>query len=259
MPRPIGDWTLDKLKILDSYLPGYLQATTTALERIYIDAFAGPGKNQLETGEIVDGSPLIAANAVAKNGTRFTRLFFFEQDPRIAAELRRLITDSGIEDRARVLEGDVNTKLPALLQTLPERSPTFVFIDPTGIEPRWTTIVSLATRRTELLINFPLGMSINRNALRSIEKMDTYFGSAEWRTIFESPGTGRARRLLDFYKTRLAQLGYIHPVENDRLVKTLDNRKLYYMIFVSKVPIAKRIMSWVFKQPDSRGQQRMDF
>jgi three-Cys-motif partner protein len=257
VPRPIGDWTLDKLKILESYLPGYLQATTAALERIYIDAFAGPGTNQLESGEIVDGSPLIAAKAVAKNGTRFTRLFFVERDPRVAAELRGLLADSGTEGRAQVLEGDVNTKLPALLQTLPQRSPTFVFIDPTGIEPRWSTIVSLATKRTELLVNFPLGMSINRNAVRSSEKMDAYFGSSEWRTIFESPGIGRARRLLDLYKTRLAQLGYVHAVDDDRLVKTLDNHKLYYMMFVSKVPTAKKIMDWVFKQPDAHGQHRM--
>ena len=42
MPRRVGDWTLDKLKILEQYLPAYLSATQTAIERIYIDPFAGP-------------------------------------------------------------------------------------------------------------------------------------------------------------------------------------------------------------------------
>ena len=45
MPRIVGDWTLDKLKIIEQYLPAYLTATQRATERIYIDGFAGPGRN----------------------------------------------------------------------------------------------------------------------------------------------------------------------------------------------------------------------
>ena len=60
MPRIVGDWTLDKLKIIEQYLPAYLTATQRALERVYIDAFAGPGRNEIKgSGDIVDGSPLI--------------------------------------------------------------------------------------------------------------------------------------------------------------------------------------------------------
>jgi three-Cys-motif partner protein len=77
MLRNVGEWTKDKLKILTSYLPAYLTATTSTLERFYIDGFAGPGLNRLaSTGELVDGSPLIALDALASNGTKFTKLFF---------------------------------------------------------------------------------------------------------------------------------------------------------------------------------------
>ena len=59
MARDVGDWTREKLKLLELYLPGYLSATTKAQDRIYIDGFAGPGKNQLRSAprEIIDGSP----------------------------------------------------------------------------------------------------------------------------------------------------------------------------------------------------------
>jgi three-Cys-motif partner protein len=258
VPRPIGEWTRDKLKILEAYLPGYLQATTRTVERIYIDGFAGPGSNRLDTGEIIDGSPLIAVKASAHNGTRFSRLFFIERDPANIAELRAALAEIGSNDRCVVLPGDVNVELPKLLQSLPPLSPIFVFLDPAGIDPAWDTVVSLATRRTELLINFPLGMSINRNAMRSPARMDAYFGTPEWRQVFSSPGTGRVRRILDFYKERLATLGYTHTIDDDKLVKTLHNQKLYYLMFVSKTEVARKIMDWVFKQPDSRGQQRLD-
>ena len=254
MPREVGSWTRDKLKILQQYLPGYLLATTRALERIYIDAFAGPGLNRLRGRSLtIDGSPLIALDARAPNGTRFDHLFFIERDPTVAAELRGVLNGRDHARRARVITGDVNEELPKLITKLPRRSPTFVFVDPEGIEPRWTTIEAIAPWRTELLINFPLGMSINRNP--GSDKVTAYFGTERWRVLWGSPGSTAA--LLQLYKERLGQLGYLYTPEDNRLVKTSRGKHLYYLVFVSKVPVAKRIMKWVFSQPDSAGQARM--
>jgi three-Cys-motif partner protein len=254
MPRQVGAWTQDKLKILEQYLPGYLGATTRALERIYIDAFAGPGLNRLRgRGLTIDGSPLIALDARAQNGTKFDRLFFIERDPTVAAELRSVLNTRDRSQRARVIAGDTNDELPKLITKLPPQSPTFVFVDPDGIEPRWTTIEAIAPWRTELLINFPLGMSINRNP--GSDKVTAYFGTDQWRVLWDSPG--RTAALLQLYKQRLAELGYRYAIEDDRLVRTGGGQRLYYLVFVSEVPVAKRIMRWVFRQPDSAGQARM--
>jgi len=258
MPREVGPWTQDKLKILQQYLPVYLLATTRALERIYIDAFAGPGLNRLRgKSRTIDGSPLIALDARARNGTKFDRLFFIERDPAVAAELRDVLNTRDKTQRASVIEGDVNKELPELIKTLPLQSPTFVFVDPDGIEPRWTTIEAIAPWRTELLINFPLGMSINRNP--DSAKVTAYFGTDQWRGMWSSAGLGRSRALLQLYKERLGNLGYRYTTEDDRLIKTSGGQHLYYLVFVSKIAIAaQRIMTWVLKQPDSAGQTRMD-
>jgi three-Cys-motif partner protein len=255
MPRQVGFWTQDKLKILQQYLPGYLGATTRARERIYIDAFAGPGLNRLRgTSLTIDGSALIALDARAPNGTKFDRLFFIERDPATAGELRDVLSTRDGAERARVIAGDANEELPKLITKLPQRSPIFVFVDPDGIEPRWTTIEAIAPWRTELLINFPLGMSINRNP--DSAKVTAYFGTTRWRDLWKSPG--RTRALLQLYKERLAELGYPYTTEDDRLVKTSGGRRLYYLVFVSKVHVAERIMTWVLRQPNSAGQTRMD-
>ena len=209
MPRQVGFWTQDKLKILEQYLPGYLGATTTARERIYIDAFAGPGLNRLRgTSRTIDGSPLIALDARARNGTEFDRLFFIERDPATAAELRNVLGTRDRSQRAGVIAGDVNDELPKLIIELPPRSPTFVFVDPEGIEPRWSTIQAIAPWRTELLINFPLGMSINRNP--DSKKWTRISG----RTGGESCGTrqGGLRRCCSSTRSGCASLGtYILP------------------------------------------------
>jgi three-Cys-motif partner protein len=255
MPRQVGSWTQDKLKILRQYLPGYLLATTRALERIYIDAFAGPGLNRLRgKNRTIDGSPLIALDACAQNGTKFDRLFFIERDPAVAAQLRGVLNSRDKTQRASVINGDVNKELPRLITKLPRRSPTFVFVDPEGIEPQWTTIEAIAPWRTELLINFPLGMSINRNP--DSDKVTAYFGTAQWRALWNSPR--RTHELLQLYKERLRRLGYRYTTEDDRLIKTSGGQHLYYLVFVSKVLPAKKIMTWVLGQPDSVGQTRMD-
>lgn len=258
MPRDVGEWSKNKLKILSDYLQVYLQATTRAIERIYIDGFAGPGLNRVKSsGEEISGSPLVALDAKSKNGTRFDRLYFIERDTRAASELRNLVASRREEGRAQVIEGDVNVELPKLISGLPKRSPTFIFLDTEGIEPRWTTIETLAGWQTELLINFPLGMAINRNP--SSEKVTEYFGTDEWRGFWESTSTGHLRELLDFYKGRLKALGWEYTTDADPLITATGGQQLYYLIFVSKVEPAQRIMKWVQGQPDSAGQLRFKF
>ena len=258
MARDVGDWTREKLKLLELYLPVYLTATAEAQDRIYIDGFAGPGKNRLRSAsrEIIDGSPLIALNAVGKNAKmRFSELYFIESEPEAAAELQREIEERG-EKRATVITGDVNIELPRIVQRLNKRAPTFVFLDTEGIEPCWDTIEAIALWKTELLINFPLGMAINRNP--NSPKVTKYFGTPDWRYLWDRRDT---RGLLDLYKARLTNIGYVEQVELDRLVAHDPGgggQRYYYLILVSKHEAAIRIWNWVLKQSEASGQARLD-
>ena len=256
MPREVGAWTLDKLKIISQYLPAYLNATKKATERVYIDAFAGPGTNRIDhTGQIVDGSPLVALSARGSNGRGFDHLFFIEEDTDAARELEAEVKKLGYSNRAKVIPGDANIELPRLIETINKRSPTFVFLDTVGIEPRWETIKSLAEWRTELLINFPLGMSINRNA--ESPKAEAYFGTPEWRSYWDGGRLSRTSGLIRFYLDRLADLGWNEQPDHSRLVKAEGNKHLYYLLFASKDPAGGRIMNWAFGQPDAAGQGRL--
>lgn len=256
MPREVGPWTKDKLKVLEDYLPPYLTATQKATERIYIDAFAGPGQNILErTKETIDGSPLIALSAKGKNGHIFDRLYFIDDDAESVMELREHVARLGQSDRAEVIYGDVNSQLPRLIRRINKRSPTFVLLDTEGIEPRWETIQSLADWRTELLINFPLGMSINRNPESA--KTEAYFGTSEWQRYWSGGRLSRTSGLIRFYLDRLAALGWDQQPDHSRLVKGDGNKHLYYLLFASKHPGGRNIMKWAFDRPDSTGQGRL--
>jgi three-Cys-motif partner protein len=159
--------------------------------------------------------------------------------------------------RCEVVPGDVNVELPRLIAQMSRRSPTFVFLDPEGIEPKWSTIQAIAPWQTELLINFPLGMAIKRNL--NSAKVTDYFGTEDWRAVFGDGGSEAGRRLLDFYKERLKGLGWKHTTDADPEIAATGGQRLYHLIFVSKVEAGSRIMKWVHQQPDARGQLRFKF
>lgn len=254
MPRQVGDWTQDKLKFFTLYLRSYLQATTRATERVFIDAFAGPGTNLVRSSKTtIDGSPLIALNAKAQNGTTFSRLFFIESDPALASELEEAKARRGHANRGEVVIGDVNSELPRVLASVSKRSPTLVFLDTEDIEPRWSTLEAIASWRVDLFINFPLGMGIKRN-LQS-QKVTAYFGTEDWQDQLSSDPTDR--EFLNLYRDRLKALGFDYLSEDDRLIKTRANRPLYYLLLASKHSAARKIIDWVFKQPDATGQARL--
>ena len=200
---------------------------------------------------------MIALKSVAENGTAFDRYYFIELVPELADELEAAIAELKPTAPAEVIRGDVNVELPNLMKKIHQRSPTFILLDTEGIEPSWRTIEALASWRTELLINFPLGMGINRNV--GSEKVTRYFGTDDWRPVWQASRPGEAKGLIDLYKNRLGSLGWKYPSALDRPIKTLGGQSLYFLIHVSKVKAAQSIMRWVAKQPDFAGQTRMGF
>jgi three-Cys-motif partner protein len=193
--------------------------------------------------------------AHSESGIRFTRLYFIEQHQKLVRELKDAIRELDFDNRCEVIEGDANEELPALMRRIHRRAPTFIFLDTQSIDPQWSTITRIAPWRVEFLINFPLGMSINRNP--NSAKTEAYFGNRAFLTLLQHRGSGKARALLDLYKQGLSDLGFIHTTQDDRLVRTENGKRLYYLVFVSKHPAGENIMNWVYGEPDSRGQGRL--
>jgi three-Cys-motif partner protein len=123
-----------------------------------------------------------------------------------------------------------------------------VFLDPFGMQVPWTTIDALAaTEATEVLINFPFGMAINRLLTRSGSidakwqaSLDEFFGSHDWRAIaYEETkdlfGSRRTKaddaehQILRWYRDRLRKVfGYVSTA---RLIRNTRGNPLYYLIW----------------------------
>lgn len=167
-----GDWTIEKLDILTSYLDAYLTALKNRkFKKIYVDAFAG-------TGTIVtkDGSRQIAGSArlalLAQN--HFDQYYFIEKDKNKATELAAMVKAEfpTLARQVYIKCGDANTELQGICNGIDWRySRALLFLDPYATEVSWATLEMVAqTGSFDVWYLFPFS-ALNR-MLRKDGNMD---------------------------------------------------------------------------------------
>ncbi len=288
----VGPWAETKLNHLADYLSAYHDfkgQTHWCSNYIYVDAFAGPGKHQirshtsadnndtpnifdelisdysddLEQASIIDGSPRRALSIKHQ----FTEYLFIEKSvSRVARlhELKNEFTSAYI----RIEQGECAGVLSDFVKRHNwRRERAFVFLDPFGMQVNWDLIVKLAqTQAIEILLNFPVGMAIQRLMPRDVNKLsremlDHYFGTTEWfdamyavpkvqpiqMTMFDCEPTvddtpikvpDSGKKLVQWYRGRLAQI--FKHVSNAGLVRNSRNCPLYFLIHASPNAVANK-------------------
>jgi three-Cys-motif partner protein len=267
----VGPWAKEKLDALGQYLGFY----TTVLKNqghwlrgtIFVDAFAGPGLSRVRTKEkaaeppglfgpdpesdkaeieFLKGSPRVALDIA----NPFTSYIFVDSHPARIAELTALQAEYAGTRTVTIQKGDANAALQAWLVSGIDwqHHRAVVFLDPFGMQVPWSTIELLAkTKAVEVIINFPLGMAIQRLLKKSGDippgwqmSLDTFFGSPDWRglTYEESEDlfgptvtkiSDSGTRLLDWYCARLRKI--FGHVSTARLIKNTRGNPLYYLIW----------------------------
>lgn len=258
--RDGGAWAAEKLEFLRYYLGGvghrgggFMKVTQRAGGSAYIDLFAGPGQVRLPTGAVIDGSPLIAAQATPS----FSRLFWSDADPGNAASLRA--HRAGFPDRhIDVLEGDANALIDGILADVSRTQPALAFLDPEGSELAWETVRKISAHKPpphnkiEQFILFATDTGIVRffprdpSKLTCADRLDRMLPDpAAWRGLYALRDRLAAaefrRRLVGLYVHGMQQLGYRH-VPEPRLVCRPDGRPLYFMVFATDHEAGERIM-----------------
>ncbi len=264
----VGPWAAKKLDALGAYLGYY----TTRLknqkqwQKIYIDAFAGPGVSQLrvtedstqgvslfnfdadeveETESYLKGSPQIALEI----DNAFDHYVFIERDSVRAASLRSLVHDNQADRSISILEGDAATELSRVAQRIKKSKHRAVaFIDPYGLNISWAAIQQLAkTGAAEIVLNFAWSMAINRLLVKSgeippnwVEMLDTYFGDHDWYDLAYEITDGffgqdikkaehAEKEILRYYLRKLETcFGFVGP---PMLIRNTRGNPLYYLIW----------------------------
>jgi three-Cys-motif partner protein len=266
--RGAGPWAKCKLSIVREYIPGFINASRTAVHRYYVDLFAGPGCNVVrDTKEIIDGSPVVAINSEVSMSSQVAFKFqdqpplhyrFNDYDDAAFDQLREIVRHRFPERLGYVkfFNQDANLVVDNILKGIPEQAPAFYVLDPEGSELHWSTVQKIAQRpKADMLINFTLGFMKRVMPKPDQQRVTQVFGTDEWITIFEKSkrrynGKINDRELLDLYLTRLKGLGMqtVNSHFTERPVKNSRNVVMYYLIFVAKNQTAINIASSIFKR-----------
>lgn len=261
----------EKLSILGDYLHAFALATQSAPNRVYIDAFAGDTVNVLADGD--QRFPGSAETALSTEPA-FTHMRLFESDQRRSQRLQAL-ADAHPGRDIRIINGDCNELMAPVLSGLPVAAPTFAFLDPEGMELRWSTIRQIAEHKrahaqrtgrskVEMWILFSSAgivrmLGSNRShaeeAGHPVRVARLYGAWGAWEEVWHARLEGRispgdAKRAYVFlYMDRLALLGYRYLLV--RPIATTRN-ELYAMVFATDHSAGSKIMRWAQEKERAR-------
>lgn len=259
-----------KLEFLDHFIPPALNATQTKLDRVYLDLFAGPGRNvDPITLEEFEGSPVRALQlrGTARGAPAFTRAVLCNLEPAEDQALHTRVERLGaskvpLPARIEYPLGDANLQLPRILTTVNPLAYLLVFADLEGIKDLpWTTVERLRARHAsvDLYVLFPLEMSLNRlmganssHRAKHEKIMTAFFGCEDWRPIVadwstDAQGTAKRDALERLYVRQLQRhWRFVQMVE---VARFSGDRLLYRMMFATNNDAARRIASWTKRRP----------
>lgn len=258
----VGRWAEDKYDLLRRYVEATAQARAgfdgTRLRQdgyprpggtSYIELYAGPGRARIrETGQFVDGSPLVALKAAA-NKNPFTKVVLCDLAEANANALRKRTEHYG----AKVIEGDCNATIGEIVRNIPEHGYNFALVDPFAASAlKFSTIKRLAAvKRMDLLIHFPTG-SMKRNWLLDYEEL-LGLPKAQWGVDMTQPSD--ITRLIPVLRRQLVAFGYNadEVYINTPAIRNSSNTILYHLVFASKDPLGHKIWKSI---TDTRHNQR---
>jgi three-Cys-motif partner protein len=278
--RPSGQWAAEKLYYVKTYVDIFEISMRDKpwRRRNYIDLFAGPGKCVVEeTGEHFLGSPLLALTTEHP----FTDYFFVDLRSENITALEKRCAATGTPSKIHYIVGDSNNQVNQIVEYINQIDKFYIkglwpslnlaFLDPEGLELEWKTVEALTkVNKMDLIIHYSQhGLSRNLDLCYTVEGetiIDRFFGDRAWWQIFEpwrakSNRKGMHRELIDYYKSKLQNLGYQEIRNEDEtgiepLMRTSKQAPLYRLLFASKHPLGHNFWKSVTRK-DLYGQKRL--
>ncbi len=163
-----GYWTGLKLILEKYYIPSYLNILALRMKVAYVDLFAGPGLDKIGDQKVpIPGSPLVpiaVKDSLKKH--QFSAFIFSETNLEFASALAtRVNLFPEIKPITQIMTQDANEVVEQLPEILKQRNigHSLVFVDPEGLQFKWTSLALLVSRMDcDLIINFP-SSGIQRN------------------------------------------------------------------------------------------------
>ena len=250
-----GEWTIQKLHIIDEYLKTYTTALKNQkVKKIYIDGFAGSGKTELKSGAKDDDHVAITVDGSALLSLQydFDEYYFLEVDEGRIALLKENVESNYPDKVSRVhfITGDCNRELSNVLSGITVYHRCVMFLDPYALELKWETLEKISKCGVvDLWYLFPLSVirlmakdkdipDSNKEKVTSIlgtdEWLSTLFVESQQMTLFGETQYERVEydQVLEYIKSRFASIfPFVSP--NSKILKNeAKNSPMFMLCFM---------------------------
>jgi three-Cys-motif partner protein len=245
----VGPWAKEKHERLRRYVDISRAARRKFVDgsggATYIDLFCGSGRAIIrDTGERVDGSPLVAFKSARDGGVPFSEIHLAdlsEESCRAAAE--RIRAAGGM---ATTEYGPADRSAARIVARLNPYGLHFAFLDPYNLQDLPFSVIAALSKlkRIDLLIHVSaqdLQRNLDRYTSPGDARLDRF--APGWRKAVDlrrSQATVRAK-ILEYWASKIEGLG-LPPARRAELISgTARNQRLYWLVFASKSDFAKRL------------------
>lgn len=236
----VGDWTVEKHERLRKYVD-ISRGARRKFDRggsTYIDPFCNYGRARIkESGELIDGSPLVAAKMAQDGGAPFREVHIGDLDPdcvhTATARLRRI----RIEPNEYV--GPAAETVKQITSSINPYGLHFAFVDPYNLESLPFDVIKTlaAVNHMDILIHVSL-VDLQRNlpayiAAAGQTPLDVF--APGWRSAIDPTQRQNVVRqqVLDHYLGLIRRLD-MQPAQGIEVVKGSRNQNLYWLIFAAR-------------------------
>ena len=242
LPCPlVKEHTPDKHRMLGYYLDIVANAMSERFENLfYLDLYAGAGRNRVErTGEIIEGSPLIACRTVP----HFKKHILCEADPELAAALKRRIERDFSFVSYRVFPKSCDDAIAEIRRELPTSFRGLLvqcFVDPCAVNIRLRTIRALSDLKIDFVVLVADRMAAHRNAHNYVapgnSTIEHLLDAPDWRAdwvIAEKDGVGFDHFVNERFSQAMHAMGFLSAVP-ERFKVTNKGVLLYRLMLFSR-------------------------
>jgi three-Cys-motif partner protein len=244
----VGVWTLEKHERLRKYVDSARAARRKFANRTtYVDLYCGPGRSRVrETGEFVDGSPLVAWEAGGRHGVQFAEFFLADSNEAYLDAARRRLESRGA--KVSTFPGEAVAVVDRVIDALDPHGLHLALLDPFRLgDLPFSVIERLArVKHMDLLIHVS-AMDLKRdlhNYLRTDGPKHLDRFAPGWRDVVDTNQRPELVRvaIFEYWKARLKQLG----TSANECVEAVENSKsseLYWLVFVARHSLAHKLWS----------------
>jgi three-Cys-motif partner protein len=242
----VGLWTLEKHERLRKYVDSAHGARRAFRNRTtYVDLYCGPGRSRIrETGEYVDGSPLVAWDAGGKHGDQFAEFLLADADLSALNAAQTRLTGRGA--RVRVFPGEAEHIVDDVVGALDPRGLHLALLDPYNLGALPFPVI-------EKLVRVPhMDLIIHVSAADLVRNLSLYVSpegpkhldrfAPNWRSNVDvSQKQEIVRRAIFQHWLGLIKALGSSPNEFIEGVENMKQVDLYWLVFVSRHRLAHKL------------------